>query len=208
MRRLDDIAGQLVAREDVVAVLGLGSAGVETDRFDDHSDLDVFVIVDEGSVDRYAGDVDWLAAVHPVAFHFANERHGRKVLFDDGLFVEYAVFTLSGLTRLPFAGARVVWQRDDAPPGLAQSAIVAPGPPFDTVEFHLGEALTNLYVGLHRELRGERLTATRFIQVFAVDHVLALLRLTEPHRAHRRDVFEATRRVEQAYPPSSCRSPP
>jgi len=139
-------------------VLGLGSAGVEIDRFDDHSDLDVIVIVDEGSVDRYAGDVDWLAAVHPVAFHFANERHGRKVLFDDGVFVEYAVFTLGGLARLPFAGARVVWQRDDAPPGLAESAIVALGPP-ERVKSdwpHLCSAVLAPPGGCERWLQGDK----------------------------------------------------
>jgi hypothetical protein len=60
--------------------------------------------------------------------------------------------------------------------------------------------LTNLYVGLHRELRGERLTAARFIQTYAVDRVIDLLRLTAP-AGHRRDPFDASRRVEQAYPP-------
>ena len=30
--------------------------------------------------------------------------------------------------------------------------------------------------------------------------MLALLRLTEPSAAHRRDVFDPSRRVEQAYP--------
>ncbi len=68
------------------------------------------------------------------------------------------------------------------------------------MEFHLNEALTNLYVGLHRELRGERLTALRFIQSFAVDRVIALLNLIVPN-GHRRDPYEASRRVEQAYPP-------
>jgi hypothetical protein len=94
----------------------------------------------------------------------------------------------------------VVGRRTDTPPGLADFGPPPSGPPFDTVEFHLNEALTNIYVGLHQELRGERLAATRFIQSFAVDRVIALLNLTT-QAGHRRDPFEASRRVEQAYSP-------
>ena len=38
----------------------------------------------------------------------------------------------------------------------------------------LGEALTNLYVGMAREKRGEKLSAMRFIQGYAVDRLLEL----------------------------------
>jgi hypothetical protein len=199
LRRLDDLAAHLATRRDAIALLGLGSAGVEHDRMDEHSDLDFFVIVRDGAKPRYLADLDWLGAVHPVAYSFANDRNGRKALFADGIFVEYAIFTVDELARLSFAGARAVWQSDDAPPGLAECGPVPAGPPYDTVEFHLNEALTNIYVGLHRQLRGERLTATRFIQSFAVDHVIALQDMTTPGR-HRRDPFEPSRRVEQAYP--------
>ncbi|MET8837972.1 hypothetical protein ABZV78_29240 [Micromonospora sp. NPDC004540] len=202
LRRLDDLAAHLATRPDTVALLGLGSAGVDRDRLDDHSDLDFFLVVADGAVGRYVDSIDWLAAPCPVAYSFANERNGRKARYADGIFVEYAVFTVAELARLPFTGARVVWQRPDAPAGLAgRRAPPRPATPYDTVEFHLNEALTNLYVGLHRELRGERLTAARFIQSYAVDRVLALLRLTEPSPAHRRDPFDPSRRVEQAYPP-------
>jgi hypothetical protein len=48
-------------------------------------------------------------------------------------------------------------------------------------------------------LRGERLSAARFVQSYAVDRVIALLDLTSAR--YRRDPFEHSRRVEQAYPP-------
>ncbi|GAA3762788.1 hypothetical protein [Micromonospora maritima] len=201
LRRLDDLATHLATRPDAVALLGLGSAGVDHDRLDDHSDLDFFLVVADGAVARYTRDVDWLSAPCPVAYSFANERNGRKARYADGIFVEYAIFTVAELARLAFTGARVVWQRPDAPPGLADAGAPAAAPTaYDTVEFHLNEALTNLYVGLHRELRGERLSAARFIQTYAVDRALALLRLTTP-AGHRRDPFDPSRRVEQAYPP-------
>ncbi|MFJ6197864.1 hypothetical protein [Micromonospora sp. NPDC092111] len=201
LRRLDDLAAHLATRGDAVALLGVGSAGVDHDRLDAHSDLDFFVVVADGAKPGYLDSVDWLAAVCPVAYSFANDRNGRKALYADGVFVEYAVFTVDELARLPFTGARVVWQHADAPAGLAECGPPPPGPPYDTVEFHLNEALTNLYVGLHRELRGEQLTASRFVQSYAVDRVIDLLRLTEPVGAHRRDPFDPSRRVERAYPP-------
>src|SRR5690606_16186427 len=53
-------------------------------------------------------------------------------------------------------------------------------------------------VGLHRELRGEHLAAMRFIQVYAVDRVLALVRLDPATTLDHPDHFEATRRIERA----------
>jgi hypothetical protein len=53
-------------------------------------------------------------------------------------------------------------------------------------------------VGLHREQRGERLTAMRFIQVYAIDRIANVLRLTHEASAPR-DPFEVSRRIEAAY---------
>ena len=201
LRRLDDLAGHLATRPDAVALLGVGSAGVEHERLDEHSDLDFFVVVEDDAKARYLGSVEWLEGAGPVAYSFVNSPDGRKALLAGGVFVEYAVFTVGELTRVPFTGARVVWRRADAPEGLASSGPPLPRADLDTVEFHLNEALTNLYVGLHRELRGERLSAARFIQSHAVDRVLALLRLTRPPAGLTSDPFDPARRVEQAYPP-------
>jgi len=197
LQRLDDLADHLATRPDTLALLGLGSAGIEHDRMDEHSDLDFFVIVTDGAVASYVDSIDWLATVSPVAYGFANVRNGRKVLFADGVFAEYGVFTLGELSELSYAGARVVWQRSGTPSDLAGYGRPPAGPPFETVEFHLNEALTNLYVGLHRELRGERLTAARFIQGYAVDRAIALLNLARSGVG--RDPFDGSRRVEQAY---------
>jgi hypothetical protein len=198
--RLEAIGDHLASRGDVIALLGLGSVGVEHDRLDEHSDLDFFVIVEDGAKQGYIESIAWLDPVHEVVYSFVNDANGRKVLFGDGIFVEYAVFTLGELDDIPFAGARVVWSRDDAPHDLPDRGRRAGRPSMDTVDFHLNEALTNLYVGMHRELRGERLTAARFIQSYAVDRVIALLRLTHPPRQGRRDPFDSSRRVEIAYP--------
>jgi hypothetical protein len=200
LRRLDDLGAYLAGAGDAWGLLGLGSAGVEHDRMDEHSDLDFFVVVrDSAAKDRYLASIEWLGSAGEVAYSFANDRNGRKVLFADGVFAEYAVFTPDELSRLAFTGARVVWQSPDCTSDLAHLGPAPGGPPFATVEFHLNEALTNLYVGLHRERRGERLTAARFIQVYAVDRAICLLNLERS--PDRRDPFDTSRRVEQAYAP-------
>lgn len=197
--RLDDLAAHVATDPHVQAVLGLGSAGVETHRFDDHSDIDFFLITDTTDTkERYVQDTSWLQGFGgQVAYSFVNDPNGRKALLADGLFLEYAIFTPKQLAALPVTGARVVWSRGSYDP-LAIGAAVPAVTAIDTVDFHLNEALTNLYVGLHRELRGEHLAAMRFIQVYAVDRVLALVRLDPATALDHPDPFEASRRIERA----------
>ncbi len=200
LSRLDDLAASVAPRGDVIAVLGLGSAGVETERFDDHSDIDFWLVVDDAAAkaDLLAG-TDWLAGFGGrLAYSFVNDPNGRKALFEDGLFLEYAVFTPDELTRLAFIGARVAWQRPGSDLDL-ENHVPPPAPgALHTTDFHVNEALTNLFVGLHRELRGERLTAFRFVQVYAVNQVLALVALDPEVDWVLPDPFEPTRRTERS----------
>jgi hypothetical protein len=201
--RLDRLGAVLARRGDAIALIGLGSVGAELDRLDDHSDLDFFVIVEDAAKRRYIDSIDWLEELCPVSFSFANSVDGRKALFADGLFAEYAVFTLEELARSPFSPGRVVWRRADAPDGLeTPPRPLGPGP-LHTVEHQVGEALTNLYVGLKRDARGERLSAMRLIQSFAVDRVLTLLAVLEPAALPTADVFAVERRAEARFGPET-----
>ncbi len=197
LRRLDDLGRHLSTRPDAIALLGLGSVGAEIDRVDEYSDLDFFVIVADGAKPRYLESIDWLAAPAPVAYSFANSVDGRKALYQDGVFVEYAVFTVAELAQAGYAPGRIVWQRADAPAGLANPRPQPPSP-HATVAYHLNEALTNLYVGLKREARGERLSALRFIQQYAIDRILTICALRDPSR--RWDPFDPARRAETNIP--------
>ena len=63
-----------------------------------------------------------------------------------------------------------------------------------------GEALTNIYVGLCRFHRGEKLSAARFVQGYALDRIVDLsARLSSPGDSPA-DVFMPERRFEQRYP--------
>lgn len=198
LQRLDDLGAVLAVRGDAIALIGLGSVGVELDRLDDHSDIDFFVIVDDDALRRYLDSIDWLEELSPVAFSFANTVDGRKVLFADGIYAEYAVFTLDGIAACASPAGRIVWQRADAPVGLEAPRRIPGRSPHHSVEWQASEALTNLYVGLRRHARGETLSATRLIQTHAVDRVLTIAGLNAGGTSQP-DVFAVERGAERRF---------
>ncbi len=200
MAFLDRLGDVLAERGDAVALLGLGSVGRDLHRLDEHSDADFFVVVDDAAArQRYLDEIDWLEAAQPIAWSFENSPVGRKALLADGLFAEYAVFSVSDMTTAGYPPGRVHWQRADAPAGLETPTAPLPGTP--RIEEQVGEAITNLYVGLHRDLRGERLTATRFIQGYAVDRWVTILGLLGLGRGPQQDVFAVDRGAEGRFGP-------
>jgi hypothetical protein len=195
--RLEAIGVALARRPDALALIGLGSAGLERDRLDGYSDLDFFVVVASDAKPRYLANLDWLADAGAIAYHFRNTVDGYKLLYADGVFCEFAVFTPQEAAAAQGSAARIIWERPGAALPLPQ-----PPPPGEqpAVAWQVGEALTNLYVGLGRLRRGERLSAARFIQHYAVDRVLVLAAQIEPAAPASADPFAAERRIEQRYP--------
>ncbi len=186
LARLDAIGAALSQTPGALALIGLGSAGAETDRMDNYSDLDFFVIVAPDQRAAFLGDLGWCAAAGPVAFAFLNTIDGYKLLYEDGIFCEFAVFDPEQLAGIPFAAARVVW----AHPEFDRASVPAQAhAPADArpAEWLLGEALTNLFVGMARYRRGERLSAARFIQGYALDRVIDLASREGPAGAARRE---------------------
>jgi hypothetical protein len=197
LERLDAIGASVASQPDALALIGLGSCGVETHRLDDWSDLDFFVIVAPGAKARFLRDLDWLRAAHPVAWHFQNTADGHKVLMADGVFCEFAVFEPQALEKVARMAGRIVWKRDGV-----DEALVAPEarglPPTTDETWIVGEALSNLLVGLLRWHRGERLSAQRFVQSYALDRLIELDALRR--RPPSGDVFSVERRIEQRQP--------
>lgn len=199
LARLDAIGGALERSGHGVALLALGSAGVELERLDEYSDLDFFAVVESGYKRRFIDDLDWLSSLADVAFSFQNTPDGHKLLYADGVFCEFAVFEPDELASMPFAPGRVVWAREGTDlTGLRGAPVTSRGTV--DVEWELGEALTNLYVGLGRFRRGEKLSAARLVQGFAVDRVLTLAGLVEAETTSPRDPFAGERRAEQRLP--------
>lgn len=195
--RLATLAQSLSVREDALALLGLGSVGAETDRLDAWSDLDFFVLVSAGAKARYIANLDWLAEAHPLAWHFQNTVDGHKALMTDGVFCEFAVFEIQELSSIPYAPGRFIWRRNEVAETLACAK--QPLPDRQSSGWLVGEALSNLIIGLQRHARGERLAAMRMIQVHALDRVLEFLETLHPESNEPRslrDPFNVDRRIE------------
>jgi lincosamide nucleotidyltransferase B/F len=198
--RLNEIGHSLEQSDHALALIGLGSVGLELDRIDSYSDLDFFVIVEPGYKQAYLDSLHWLSDIEPIAYSFLNTEDGYKLLFEDGIFCEFAVFEPNELKNIPFAPGRVVWKRADIPETISQPVSAPTSPSRHGKDWLLGETLTNLHVGLNREKRGERLSATRFIQGYAVDRLLELVEYVETANNVHRDPFVKERRFEQRFP--------
>lgn len=197
--RLADIAGVLQQHPGGLGLLALGSAGQQA-RMDCYSDLDFFAIVAPGFKWQLIEDLNWLSGICQIAYAFRNTRDGYKLLFNDGVFCEFAVFEPQELEHIPYETGNFIWRDASLPETLATPAQALPVTSADQ-DFLLGELLTNLYVGLSRYRRGEWCSAMRFIQVYALDRLIALLDLSLPEQdLISRDGFCVDRRVEQRHP--------
>jgi hypothetical protein len=199
--RLASLALSLSVRDDALALLALGSVGAQTERLDAWSDLDFFVLVSDGAKARYIQNLDWLAAAHPLAWHFQNTIDGHKALMIDGVFCEFAIFEVHELERIPYAPGRFIWRRNNVDENLAAPKLTLPAQ--REPSWLVGEALSNLIIGLQRHARSEKLAAMRMIQVYALDRVLEFLeqqQSTPEDPLAARDAFNVDRRVERRYP--------
>jgi len=198
--RLNQIGASLAQTNKAVALIGLGSVGIEVDRLDEFSDLDFFVIVETGFKGEFLEHLGWLGSICPIVYYFRNTPDGYKLLFEDGVFCEFAIFEEPELRHIPFAPGRIVWKRPGASDTLALPHRIQNGQETPSLEWSLGEALTNLYVGISRFHRGEKLSAMRLVQCYAVDRVLELADRIEPSASSSRDVFAPERRYEERNP--------
>ncbi len=202
-KRLAEIGHSLEKNLHSLALLGLGSAGLEMERMDEFSDLDFFVLVEPGTKQQFLTDLSWLSSICPIAYAFANTADGYKLLFTDGIFCEFAIFEPSTLETAVYSPGRILWKRPEISESIAISKRTN-----STIEKHdqtwlIGEALTNLYVGLGRDRRGEKLSSMRFIQWYAVDRLIELVETLETAQPGFRDEFSAERRFEQRFPLTS-----
>jgi hypothetical protein len=206
LARLEGIGQALERTGRALALLGLGSVGRELERLDEYSDLDFFAIVQPGSKGDFINNLSWLSVVQPIAYSFLNTPDGHKVLFEDGIFAEFAVFEPDDLTHIPFAEGRIVWKRPDFDETLLKPAPQRPHSE-RPLDWYIGEIVTNLYVGMERDRRGEHLSAFNFIQQHAVARLVEMTHHIEAEQPAFPDPFAPERRYEQRFPSLAERLP-
>lgn len=207
LSRLQEIANSLEQSGHGLALLGMGSVGTELGRLDEFYDLDFFAIVEPGCKQHFIDDLFWLTRLADISYCFKNTADGYKLLFADGIFCEFAVFEAHELPHIPYSGARVVWQRPGFDALACGAAPLNLQQPSRDADWLVGEALTNIYVGMGRYLRGERLSAMTFIQNYAFARILDLVQLSMQPQSGMVDIFARDRRFEQRYPALSHELP-
>lgn len=207
LERLEAIGQSLEQSGHALALIGLGSVGTELERMDEHSDLDFFAIVEDGYKQRYIENLNWLSDIAPIAYSFQNTADGYKLLYADGIFCEFAVFELHELKNIPFSEGRIVWKKPHIEDSIAIPVRQSSSGSKPSVEWQLGEALTNLLIGLKRFKRGEKLSGSRFVQSYALDRVLDLAGLVERETPYFKDPFGNERRFERRFPTLSQHLP-
>lgn len=197
IQRLDALKTSLEKREDCLGLLALGSCADQA-RLDEYSDLDFFVLVEEGKQEAYLNNLDWLSDCGPLAFVFRNSIDGHKIMWQDGIYAEYAIFEASRMPDIAFTPGKFLFKKE----GLdVSSHPIKPLPNHhQSIDYALNEILTNLYVGLSRYHRGEKLAAFRLIQVHAIDRLLAMIDEIETPKTNNEDAFALDRRIEQRHP--------
>lgn len=197
LHRLEKLTEVLRNDPDCLGLLALGSAA-DLSRMDAYSDLDFFVIVKDGTVQRFLEDDTWLSACAPLAYRFRNTPDGHKALWEDGIYAEYAVFEVSTLASIPYTKGRWCFQREGM---ILPDHPQRPLPdPRQRPAYAYNEALTNLLVGMMRYRRGERLAGARLIQVHAIDRILATLEDPTLPLSSVVDPFSLDRRIEFRHP--------
>lgn len=201
LNRLNDIAQNVRQTGQALALIGLGSAGAERDRMDQYSDLDFYIIARPGKRPRFIEQLDWLETAVPIGFGFQNSIHGHKIIYADGILCEYAIFEPDEMKTVAFTEGHLVWHDPDFDLSLAKPNLPPRAGHLESqTAWKLGEILTNLYVGLLRYYRGEKISAARFIQHYAVDRLLELAPRLETAQPAHADPFQPERRFEQQFP--------
>jgi hypothetical protein len=175
-----------------IALVGAGSAGTEIARMDQYSDIDFFLIVEDGFSTGFINDNSWFGRDLPIAFAFRDTDHGNKALLENGVFLEFAVFTQAELAQNGIPGLRTIWSKS----GFSLPDLSAKQPVVREISYYVDQALSNLLVGGLRLRRGERLAALAMIERYALNNLLTAYRVK--NNLEIQDPFNIERRAEQA----------
>jgi hypothetical protein len=175
-----------------IALVGAGSAGAEIARMDQYSDLDFFLIVEDGYSSGFINDNSWFGKELPIVFAFRDTDHGNKALLQNGVFLEFAIFTQAELAQNGIPGLRIIWSK----PGFSLPDLSSKQPIVRELSYYVDQALSNLFVGALRLRRGERLAALAMIERYALTNLLTAYRVKNNLTVQ--DPFNIERRAEQA----------
>ncbi|MCA9955354.1 MAG: hypothetical protein H6657_04720 [Ardenticatenaceae bacterium] len=200
----EDMRLKLAGDDRVLCLVALGSMAQQDYQPDEWSDHDFFVITIHGVQEDMRRDLSWLPRADDLVFYFRETEHGIKALYHGGHLLEFAIFNEDELQLARLNRYRVLLDKAEIAPRLEELALttqdwVAQGQ--TDPNRRLAEFLMNLFVGVGRYARGERLSGHQFIKTYALTHLLRLL--AEFHTSEDQsllDNLDPFRRFERVFP--------
>ena len=189
---------ELPGHPDIEGLVWAGSSA-ELQRADAWSDLDFFVMTRSGVQESMRQDLGWLPYSDEITVAARETAHGLKVLFADGLVLEFAIFDRDELRQAVVNHHELAF--GDFANDVAAIHRPEPAPSVSGLEDHLGLAMSLLVIGAGRARRGEQLVAGLGIRTYAVSHLLHAAQLALPNvQPAARDGLDVWRRAEQQFP--------
>ncbi|MEN9953664.1 MAG: hypothetical protein RL028_266 [Actinomycetota bacterium] len=184
-------------RPEVIGLIFVGSAAA-TERVDQYSDQDFFLVVHPGAGETFRQNLDWLPNHQNIAFSPRETAHGLKVVYQNGDVLEFAVFEDSELELSSVNDYSVVLDRQDISERMAKIAKRSiPAATNRAQDLELFFSL--ILIGVGRARRGEVLAAEQHIKSYALAHALKAIRAAGASNP-RADSLNSFRRFEFDYP--------
>lgn len=193
-----DLVDSVSQNPEVIGLVFLGSSA-DHSRVDQYSDQDFFLVVKPETGEGFRQDLSWLPNHQRIVLAPRETAHGLKVLYQNGLVLEFAVFEDAELELAAANDYLVALDKQDISPRMEAIARRSVPKAFDA-EAGFELLLSLLVIGVGRARRGEVIAADQHIKGYAVEKLIQLVRSARPVGADRRDSLNAFRRFEFDYP--------
>lgn len=194
----ESLTDSCIRNPKIIGLVLVGSTA-ETERVDEWSDHDFFVITETGDQEALRRDLAWLPNSTAIAFWFRETEHGLKVVYNTGEVLEFAIFDCNELSGCMVNHHRLAYGNDEVRNALAIAKNRLPEVVVgdDLADFR--HFLSVIVIQVGRARRGELLTAGQGIRGTAATALLKVFtrRLPADSRLDRLDV---SRRFEFAHP--------
>ena len=200
------LAANAEQHADVLGLVLVGSAA-DTDRVDEWSDHDFFLIVKVGLGEAMRKDLSWLPNYEGVVIAARETAHGLKVVYRNGHVLEFAVFEDPELELASVNYWAVPVDKTNITSRVQALEAKTHGSPFEE-EKEWGLFLALILIAVGRARRGEVLIAGQAIRSYYLKHVLGLVRDRRKPVAGTEgleDNLDRFRRFEKQYPTEAAR---
>jgi hypothetical protein len=194
----ESLTESCIQNPKIIGLVLVGSTA-ETERVDQWSDHDFFVLTEAGDQEALRQDLSWLPNAKSIAFWFRETEHGLKVVYDTGDVLEFAIFDCNELSGCMVNHHRLAYGHEDVKKALdiAKNRLPEVVVGDDLADFH--HFLSVLVIQVGRARRGEILTAGQGIRGTAATALLKVFTRRLPSDT-RLDKLDVSRRFEFAHP--------